>query len=596
MIQRFSMSRACEWVALFSIGAFLGSCGAAPAPRETAADAVATWQGGAISLSELESAFAEARGRACRKARRSGGVEELVTCYNELAETRAIEQLILAEVDDVDAALAELQGYRSLRRLAYVDVFLRQERDAIEIEDAEIVRQFEADPERFRRPATLQLSNIFRRHEDPQQPEATLEALRQLKARFEAGETFEALAREASHSETRLRGGLVGQVEQGDLPARLDEAAFALEEGEVSEPILVRDGAVLLQVRHVAAGFEPVLDQARGILRRELVTHQLERLVSQRVADREPPTGSVVLELDELVEALDRGDPDHTVLDIDGDRMNASELRTVAGLGSGAAAELDAEGRDRLAELYFRQKEERLLALELVENADSDQAEAAELTLRTQAVVQLVAERLQAALEAVVAEDEEALREYFDDNSHHYQSALRFDLEVLSVPFGDDPPSQLRRLEALRERLVAGESDLAAAAADLGGTIEALKWREFNELSGNIPNKARAYLMEAGAERFGVPYQQDDALHLIELLGRNEPAPLEYEAAAEQVRADYLERFGQELYRQHVEQRLAAVDYRFDEAALRAMLNEAAGTISDPPPAGAAAAADATAP
>ena len=59
------------------------------------------------------------------------------------------------------------------------------------------------------------------------------------------------------------------------------------------------------------------------------------------------------------------------------------------------------------------------------------------------------------------------------------------------LPFDDDPPSQLRRMEVLRERLEAGELDLAAAAVELGGSVEDLGWRGFESLGEEIPGKAR---------------------------------------------------------------------------------------------------------
>ena len=88
--------------------------------------------------------------------------------------------------------------------------------------------------------------NLFRRHRNTEKPEDTTAFLLEIKARVEAGETFQSLARQFSDSETRLRDGLVGRVSEGDLPARLEEIAFDLDTGQVSQPIPVRGGAVLL--------------------------------------------------------------------------------------------------------------------------------------------------------------------------------------------------------------------------------------------------------------------------------------------------------------------------------------------------------------
>ncbi len=242
------------WILL---AAFATACADAPPPAAPPVDAIATWNGGGVGLAEVETAFATARVPACRKARR-GGLEELVPCYRELAEGLALENLVLAEVGDVDRALEELgengEDYQQLRRHAFLEVFMQRLREEIEIGDAEIEAAYQADPERFRRPGQLSLSNIFRRHDDPARPEATEVFLRGIKARFEAGETFDALAREVSHSETRLRGGEVGRVSANELPAHLRQVAFALGDGEVSAPVRVKGGAVLLYVQGVVDG------------------------------------------------------------------------------------------------------------------------------------------------------------------------------------------------------------------------------------------------------------------------------------------------------------------------------------------------------
>lgn len=574
------MSRKTVIILLAGLAAACG--GGEPEPAAPPADAIAVWKGGAAAFAEVESAFATARIPACRQARRQGGLEELVTCYRELAEGLALEGLFLAEVGDVDRALEGLgeegEDYRQLRRRAFLEAYLSRLRDGVEVAEAEIEAAYRADPERFRSPAQLSLSNIFRRHDDSARPQQTEELLRELKARFETGETFADLAREYSQSETRLRGGEVGRVSEDDLPERLREVAFALGDGEVSDPVRVKGGAVLLYVQGVVDGVEPSLEQARGLLRRELTAQRVEQAIAERVAGSEPPAGALSLELEPLIEALDGGDPERAVLEIAGDRLSVSEFRRLAGLEPRkAAAELDAEARERVAELYDRQQRLALLALELVDDADSDLRRRAEERLRDEAVSRLVDERVRQQMERRIDAETEKLRGYFEDNRHHYQSPLRFELRKWNLAFDDDPPAQLRRMEALRSRLVAGELDLEAAAAELGGRVVDIGWREFDSLDDTVPGKARSYLMEVGERGFSVPYQQDDALHLIELVERQDPRPLEFEQAVEQVREDYLQRFQRELYSQVAGERLLAAGFAFDEDAVRRLLVPADG-------------------
>lgn len=558
------------WVPLV----LLTACGGETPPAAPPADAVASWHGGALGFAEVESAFAGARTPACRRARRVGGLEELVPCYRELAEGLALERLVLAEVDDVGEALAELgEDAELLRRQILLQLYLRRLRDEIEVGDAEIEARFAADRERYRRPGRLTLSNIFRRHEDPSHPEQTEAFLRRIKERFLAGETFDALAREVSQSETRLRGGLVGLLTEDALPERLRRVAFGLADGEVSDPVRVRGGAVLLYVQGVVDGADPALAEVRERIRGELTSERVEAAVAERVVGREPPPGSRVLPADELLAALDGDDPEAAALEIDGARVSAGQMRQLAGLEPAErAAGLDEEGRERLAEVYRQQLERQLLGLELVDSAAPELREEAEDRWREAAASRLTDARIRGEMERLLDGDEASLRSYFEDNRHHYQSPLRFRLRKWNLPFGADPPAQLQRLERLRARLAAGELDLPAAVAELGGEVEDLGWREFDALEGEIPDKARTYLMELGQPGFTVPYQQDDALHLIQLEAREDPRPLEYEEARERVREDYLARFQQDLYRQARDARLAAAGFSFDEAAVRRLL------------------------
>jgi hypothetical protein len=113
--------------------------------------------------------------------------------------------------------------------------------------------------------------------------------------------------------------------------------------------------------------------------------------------------------------------------------------------------------------------------------------------------------------------------------------------------------------------------DLADAVSALGGEIDDLGWRDFDELH-ELPGKARQYLLQAEAGGFSVPFQQDEALHLIYVVERQEPRPLEYDEAAQTVRADYLERYSQQLFAEVVAGRLEGAGFVFYEEHLRGLL------------------------
>jgi parvulin-like peptidyl-prolyl isomerase len=93
---------------------------------------------------------------------------------------------------------------------------------------------------------------------DPVAEERARAAIQALWRRAQAGESFAKLAREASEDgNTAAKGGDLGYVRWGDLPADFQEQAFALDVGELSTPIRGKSGYYLLKLeKKVRGSFE----------------------------------------------------------------------------------------------------------------------------------------------------------------------------------------------------------------------------------------------------------------------------------------------------------------------------------------------------
>jgi len=553
---------------------FLPACAPAPEPTERPAvtdEAVAAWTGAQIGLPEIESRYPDARTPACRSALRGdSSVELLIPCYREIAEEIVLEQQLIAEIGEPDLTLLD-DGGAELRRHAHLLAFQSKLREEIEVTEEEILALYEERRETLRRPATLSLWNLFRRHRNPEKPEDTTAFLQEIKARVETGETFQSLARQYSDSETRLRDGFVGRISEGDLPDRLEEVAFGLDTGEVSDAIPVRDGAVLLYVRDPLPGVELEFADVRQALRMEVQNEELRQRVRERVDNEDLPPGSTVLEEEALVTTVAAGDGSETVLEIGDRRITVTELREMTGFPEG---ELTEQQREHLASLYNQLIESERLYLDIL-TADDPLAtavrEEAVEHLRQETVGALLNDNLQTAVAARVDGDADSLTQYFEDNEHHYQSPLRFRLRLWSQPFGSDPPAQLAAMERARASLTAGERTLDDVVGELGGEIQELGWRELDNLS-ELPGKAQSLLLQSEPGGYTVPYQQGETLYLIEVAERSEPTRLDYEDVAEQVREDYLIRFAQRLTKEVVESRLTDADFQFFEDEARRLL------------------------
>lgn len=573
--------------AVFTIGIVAalvaGGCSqdAPPAANDPAARAdglVARWAGGSLSLEDVENNVATANGPACREARGhagGGSLDELVLCYEEIARDLVVESIVRAENPDIEATVLEGGSDDAVRiRLATYDRVYRERLvNEIEVSEAEIEAEYESDPERFRQPRLVHLMNIFRRHEDTSRPEATDAFLRELAARFEAGETWEDLAHRYSHSETRQRGGFVGTIGEGRLPKELEGVVFALAPGAVSEPVRVRGGSVIFHVRSASQGALQSLVEVRRFIEAELRQERIQTAIASYVDDEQPPEGSTILRADEVIAALDGPDPDTIVLEIGDGRVTVAQLRTAAGLGPLArASRLNSEERGKVQEIYTNTMDQLMLPHVVMQRSD------AELTVEVEERLSDVGTRLMVnriivdELSERANSDTETLRTYWQDNQQHFLSPLRYRLRFWRLPFGDDPVGQLGEMEELRKRLAVGEIDLQAAVAELGGSIEDRDWVEHTVLTRQLPPKAFTYLAELGAEGYTVPYQQAESLHLIQLIDREEPRERTFDDAREDVLTSYVFRHRQELYRQLEVERLEAAEFLFNAAEVRESL------------------------
>jgi parvulin-like peptidyl-prolyl isomerase len=100
----------------------------------------------------------------------------------------------------------------------------------------------------------------------------------QLVEQARTGVDFGALARQHSDDpSTRQRGGVLGQLRPGQLPAALDTVARGLEVGAVSEPIRQGDEFVILKVVDRQPSALPTFEEARDELGQRVYMEKMEQ-------------------------------------------------------------------------------------------------------------------------------------------------------------------------------------------------------------------------------------------------------------------------------------------------------------------------------
>lgn len=220
---------------------------------------------------------------------------------NRLLIQRAEELGVAANIDvDVAAYLEEIRKQAGVPSLEVLDQYLKQNGTSLEqfrqrvkermiiqavmqqfvyskitLLTPEIESYYEENKDRFTEPARVTLSEILLLTEG-QDPEQVRQKAEKIKQDLEAGASFEALAREHSDGPTAENGGEIGSFNRQSMNDALEEVAFSLEEGQVSDVIEADYGFQLIKVLERQDARPKPLSEVRNEIVQELSQKKME--------------------------------------------------------------------------------------------------------------------------------------------------------------------------------------------------------------------------------------------------------------------------------------------------------------------------------
>jgi parvulin-like peptidyl-prolyl isomerase len=185
-----------------------------------------------------------------------------ITSDEQFQEALAREGLTLAELrQNIERGV--------VRRI----IMEREIRPKIEATESELRAEYEKlKATEFTKPATVSLQEILVSEET-----GGAALARQIVERARAGEDFAALARAHSSAPSRAHGGDVGQLAQGEMNADLEEVAFALPVGSVSDPIPVEGGYRVIKVTAKTSGSTTPYEAAKDRVHDRLMMARFEK-------------------------------------------------------------------------------------------------------------------------------------------------------------------------------------------------------------------------------------------------------------------------------------------------------------------------------
>ncbi len=195
------------------------------------------------------------------------GDTELVKKLDEIRK-----QYHLDTIEDLEKA-AKDQGVSfedfkaNIRNGIVTQEVMRQEvGSSIRFTPGEAERYYEQHKQDYMQPESVRLSEILISagtggSSDPAKLAAAKAKADDLETRLHSGGDFGQLAKSFSDGPTAAEGGDLGQYQPGALPKALEDKTFPLKTGEFTDPILTRQGYVILKVvQHVPGGARPYKD------------------------------------------------------------------------------------------------------------------------------------------------------------------------------------------------------------------------------------------------------------------------------------------------------------------------------------------------
>lgn len=210
--------------------------------------------------------------------------------YLTFDETRFLDPDAVSEEDVRIRYEENLLDYMTEESVdvAYVELTLDALLDdpSIEVSEEDVIASYErekaaslGDEQRDSRHILLQIT-------DQRTAEQAVAELEGLRARIEAGESFADLAAEYSEDPgSKAVGGDLGPIGKGLFAPEFEEALWALEVGEISEPVQTDFGVHLIQLKKIIATEFPSLEEMRAEIVDSLKRAEAQRLFIDRARE-----------------------------------------------------------------------------------------------------------------------------------------------------------------------------------------------------------------------------------------------------------------------------------------------------------------------
>jgi peptidyl-prolyl cis-trans isomerase SurA len=273
---------------------------AGPARAEVTNRIVATIDGEPITAHELRE-WEEEQSAQGQEVPHDQALEALIT--QKLLEKEIKAQGITARDEDVDRYMKEVQARSNLDEAGFqkaltergmtlesykakvkgeierAQLVNKEIRQRVNVSQAEIKRYYDAHLNDYATADKIKVRAIFLRVPDPGDDSAvaaTRAKAEEIRDAVRKGKSFKDLAKDKSEGPGAAEGGELGTFAKGEMEPKLEDAAFNLRKGEVSDPIESGDAFVLLYVDERIGGSHRPLEEVSPEIREALYNEALQ--------------------------------------------------------------------------------------------------------------------------------------------------------------------------------------------------------------------------------------------------------------------------------------------------------------------------------
>ena len=148
-----------------------------------------------------------------------------------------INNPMIQNQDDLKRELSDQMRFNQL---------LEEESQCEQVSAADALKYYEERPELFRSEELLAASHFLKMGKTEEELGLALEAVKEVRQRIEKGEDFTAVVR--AESDDKSNDGNLGTFGKGRMVPEFEQAAYAMEAGELSKPVKTQFGWHLIQL------------------------------------------------------------------------------------------------------------------------------------------------------------------------------------------------------------------------------------------------------------------------------------------------------------------------------------------------------------